>query len=150
MRSRACLLWDSHELSDTSLTSAVLGILRESQQPSRCSFFAMRDLWLKDQIRFLLLECKPTLCHWTHQTQWKVAIVLGACRQQGAGAAGSGGCFDPNLTYFALLLCLMLCLSCIVACTSSLCPGVPFQTRLSLLFCKDLQRVLVYEDFMHG
>lgn len=95
----------------------------------------MTDLWLNDQTKFLLLECKLILCDCAHQTCWKVVIVLGFCMQEGAVAAGSGGCFNPNLSYLIVLLFLVLCLSFTFLCTRSLCRssplslGFPFYSR---------------------
>lgn len=86
--------------------------------------------------KIFITGVQSTLCHCTHQTPWEVPIVLGARRQQGAAAAGSGGCFDPRLTYFIMLLCLMLCLSFIVAGTSSLSGSSPLRLSFPFYFAK--------------
>lgn len=57
--------------------------------------------------------------------------------QEGATAAGSGGCFGPNLTHSITLLCLSHWIF-----TSG--------TQLSLAFCKQLQEMLVCEDDIPG
>lgn len=118
-----------------SLTSPVLGVLWETQQPLRCWFFAMTDLWLNNQTKFLFLECKLILCARAHRRCWKVVTVLGLCMQEGEVAAGWGGCFDPDLTYLIVLLFLVLCRSFTFLCTRSLCRfsplclGFPFYSR---------------------
>lgn len=90
----------------------------------------MTDLWLNNQTKFMFLECKLILCDCARQTCWKVVVVLGLCMQEGAVAAGWGGCFDPNLTHLIVLLFLVLCQSFTFLCTRSLCRFLP----LSLSF----------------